>query len=181
MSHRTSQTGMQKLELSHCKQHLQHMSDTTGFELDCDILQTQRHKCVEYITVEMFDILHGRCISTVARQNVNTLRLSRCARHLIAYADRHNLLDIEYSGVSAQTVCNHGILPISYTWYVGCHHVQALKAKNLPMMTDMQNKLTQFSTDVKQPLLYLNVNTGEEGYPLSSGCPTTGNRGRRGL
>jgi len=30
------------------------------------------------------------------------------------------------------------------------------------MSTDMQNKLTQFSTDVKQSLLYLKVNTGKK-------------------
>ena len=82
-------------------------------------------------------------------------------RYPIAHADRHNLHAIGYSGVSAQTVCNHGILPDFYTGYVGYHHVQTLKAKNLPMMTDMQNKLTQFSTDVKQ-LLYLKVNTGKK-------------------
>jgi len=46
---------------------------------------------------------HFTYISTVVRENVNTLQLSRCARCLIAYADWHNLHGIGYSSVSAPT------------------------------------------------------------------------------
>jgi len=85
--------------------YTQYSTDTTGLELDCDIVPEWYDVC----GIQYSRLLHYRCIWAVSRRNVNTLQLSRNVRHLMTCTDRHNIHVIEYLSISALTVCNHGI------------------------------------------------------------------------
>ena len=89
-----------------------------------------------------------------------------------------------------QPVCNHGIVPISYTETVRYHHGQTLNANYLPMMTKGQNTvdkvtkcflkpLTQVLNRCKAAIAISEREHREECIRCLSGCPMTGYRGRR--